>query len=134
MKNPIGVQSGPMLDPEGTMRRLRAMGASAVDPFGLPSAAVGLLSPEARDHWRSTYEADPQGQLLGVAAGAGPMMGLPSAASRLWGMLLGGATGAGSDVIDHATGNGRMDRNTAINAAIGAALYPVKPRIPKGAR
>lgn len=134
MKNPIGIHSGPMLDPEGTGRRLRAMGASAVDPFGLPSAAVGLLSPETRDSWRATYEADPQGQILGSIAGAGAMMNIPSAASRLWGMLLGGATGAGSDMIDQATGNGRMDRNTAINAAIGAALYPVKPRVPKGAR
>lgn len=123
-----------MLDPEGTMRRLKAMGASAVDPFGLPSATLGLLSPAARDGWRATYEDNPQGQLLGAAASAGPMMSIPGAASRLWGMLLGGATGGGADLIDQLNGNGSMDRDTAMNAAIGAALYPVKPRIPRGAR
>lgn len=135
MKNPIGVQSGPMLDPWGTLEKFKAMGLSAVDPFGIPSAGLGLLSPSMRDHWRAGYEDNPQGRLLGsVLGGYGAMKMLPQATTLPRGLLAGAATGGGSDVVDAAIGNGGVDKNTALNAAIGAALYPVGGRLPKGAR
>lgn len=133
MKNPLGAMSGPMMDPQGTLERLKALGLSAVDPFGLPSAGLGLLSPEMRDRWRAGYENNPQGAIIGsLVGGYGAAKALPQAQTLMGALLQGGALGAGSDLIDTARGNGTLDKDTALKAAYGAALSPVKPRLPKG--
>jgi hypothetical protein len=44
-----------------------AVATSAVDPFGLPSYVTGLVSPEAKEKWRGSYEGD-TGQYIGGLA------------------------------------------------------------------
>lgn len=113
--------------------KLKAMGLSAADPFGLPSAGLGLLSPQMRDQWRAGYENKPLDAMLGGLMGAGGAAKmLPQAKTLMGALMQGGTLGAGSDLIDTAQGNGSLDKDTALKAAYGAILSPVKPRIPKG--
>jgi hypothetical protein len=60
----------PGFNPDDTIADdAKAAAASAVDPLGIPSAAVGLYSPGARDAWRGTYESRPfAGTVGGVVA------------------------------------------------------------------
>jgi hypothetical protein len=55
------------MSPELTSK-LAAAGASAVDPFGIPSWAVGLVSRGAKEAWRGTYENEPVAAILGSLA------------------------------------------------------------------
>lgn len=41
--------------------------AAMADPLGLPSAAVGMVSPETRDAWRAQYETRPEAAMAGSA-------------------------------------------------------------------
>lgn len=66
-----GIRSGargqpPM--PEGLPPTMAGIATSAVDPFGIPSWALGKYSPDARDAWRSQYQNDPSGQIFGSMA------------------------------------------------------------------
>lgn len=113
--------------------KLKAMGLSAADPFGLPSAGLGLLFPSARDQWRAGYESKPfEGFVGSLLGGYGAAKALPEAKTLMGALMSGGVLGAGSDLIDAANGNGKLDKDTALKAAYGAILAPVKPRIPKG--
>lgn len=44
---------------------LAAAGASAVDPFGVTSGAIGMFSPETRDAMRNMYEEQPAASMVG---------------------------------------------------------------------
>lgn len=63
--------------PEGVAPELPTLGgvlASAVDPFGIPSAVAGdLISPEFRDKWRSQYEGEGASQLIASTLTGGPV-------------------------------------------------------------
>lgn len=77
----------------------KAIAARAADPMGIPSAAVGMYSPDAREAWRGAYEGNTGASILGdvlsapalgpVARGASEAM---RAAPKLASML---ATGVG---------------------------------------
>lgn len=113
--------------------KLKAMGLSAADPFGLPSAGLGLMFPSARDSWRAGYENKPLDGFIGsLLGGYGAAKSLPQAKTLMGALMQGGTLGAGSDLIDTAQGNGSLDKDTALKAAYGAILSPVKPRLPKG--
>lgn len=60
--------------PEGVPPTLGGTLASAVDPFGIPSAIAGdIISPEFRDKWRGQYEGEVASQLIGGAVSGGPI-------------------------------------------------------------
>jgi hypothetical protein len=64
-----------------------AMGASAADPFGIPSAVAGAVSPSTGKSWRDLEESHPNAALAGSLLTPGGVTKLPgeglSAVSRL---------------------------------------------------
>lgn len=98
--------------------------AGAADPFGIPSAVTGLVSPEARDAWRGRQAVDPElatvaGALTSIPTGLAGLAAVPSTMGRF---LMGGWMGGGSDVIDAASGKeGAINQGTAAKTALGAA-------------
>lgn len=60
--------------PEGVPPTLGGVAASALDPFGIPSAIAGdVISPEFRDKWRGQYEGETASQLIGGVVSGGPI-------------------------------------------------------------
>lgn len=56
-----------------TGRAMRSMAVSALDPMGIPSWLVGLVSPEARDAIRAQYEGEAVPALAGQLLSGGPV-------------------------------------------------------------
>lgn len=104
-------------------RQARAGLASSVDPFGIPSAITGLVSPQTRDAWRDVQSSEglvPQiaGSLAGGVGGFGlAMKGAKGVADRLARSM---SIGAGSDVVDRVAGEDSLDATTAGKALLGA--------------
>lgn len=127
----IAPMLGQWLDPTNIPARLRSAAATAVDPFGIPSALLGIASPQMRDRWRAQQEESLLGNIAGNVAGTtGALGALPKAGNGVLGMLYGGALGAGSDLIDTANKNGGLTKETALNAGIMGMLYPVNRKLP----
>lgn len=66
--------------PEAPTPSPLAVATSAVDPFGVPSYVTGLVSPEAKEKWRGSYEGD-TGQHLGALAPV-PFLGAAGTAAK----------------------------------------------------
>lgn len=119
------------LDPQNIPARARSTAASLVDPLNIPSAAVGVVSPETRDHWRAAQEESPSGRLAGsVAGGMAALRMAPAVATIPRSMGAGAAAGAAPDLVDASVGNGTLDQETLMKAAFGAAGYPMRARMP----
>lgn len=112
--------------------RLAAGGASLADPFGIPSAVTGIVSPETRDDWRATQSAFPGMAIAGQTISAGGVAGgLMRTGSRALNALIGGGLSAGSDVADQAGGLDAMGRGTAAKALLGGVpALPMRAAIP----
>lgn len=112
----------------------KAAGASALDPFGVPSAAVGLVSPEARDSWRAIQsEGGIVPQIAGSLAGGAGVASLATRGARgAWdaaGRMI--VLGAGSDVLDEVAGKeGSISGKTAGKALLAGSLGTGLPRLP----
>lgn len=109
-----------------------AGGASALDPLSIPSAAVGTMSPEARDSWRRFQQSEGvvpymAGQVVGGGGAFG--MGMKGATKLADKMVRAGGMSAASDLIDAAAGKeGALSADTAFKAGVGGAMMlPAKP-------
>jgi hypothetical protein len=60
------IQNNDPGPPRNIPHDLATMGMSALDPFGLTSGAVGLVSPDTRDLIRAQYEANPESAVAGA--------------------------------------------------------------------
>lgn len=107
------------------MRGLGAAASSAADPLNIPSAAVGLVAPQARDAWRAHQSSEGAlPQMAGALAGGigGMNVALRGAATVPSMMARGAAAGAASDVVDEAAGGTQgIGTQTAGKAMLGAA-------------
>jgi len=119
-----------------------SFGASMADPFGIPSAAVGLVAPQMRDDWRQ-YQgaAGPMVQLAGNLAGGfgvgnamlrgaqaagravAPYLGMSEGAGTVGGSVAGSAAMGMAPVIDYNAGApGASFENAMAGPIMGAAL------------
>jgi hypothetical protein len=133
MMMPGTLQGFGVQDVDGDIRaegeNLRKFGtsaaASAVDPFNLPSAALGLVSPGGRDAWREAQrEGGAVPNLLGAGlSGVGATSAAFNALKTLPQMVgFGALTGGGSDVVDAASGKeGALNSGTALKTVVGGA-------------
>jgi hypothetical protein len=64
--------------PKWGLSDVAAMGASAADPFGIPSAATGAVSPSAGKAWRDLEESHPDAAMAGSMMTPGGVTGLPA--------------------------------------------------------
>lgn len=122
------------------LRSIGAGAASAADPFGIPSAVAGVMSPETRDSWRAVQQQEgmvPQmiGSAVGGVAAIPRVLGaIGGGALRSAGVLGGGA--AASDVIDEHGGgvDGAVGKNTLAKMLLGgAAATPLRYAAPMAA-
>lgn len=111
-----------------TTRGLNAMAASALDPLGIPSAALGMISPHAREAWRETQGQAglaPQlagGLISGLGAGNALMRGGRAIAGAP-GQIAGGMVAGSAPAIDYAAGAPGSSMTGAIaGPVIGAAF------------
>jgi hypothetical protein len=105
-----------------------SFGASAADPFGIPSAITGMVSPQMRDSWRQ-YQgaAGPVVQMAGGMASGFPaanaMIRGGSLIAGVPGMIAGGAATGAGPAIDYAAGApGATGTNAMIAPAMGAVF------------
>lgn len=115
-------------DAKRLQRMAIAAGASAPDVFGIPSALLGIVSPEMRDDWRSVQQQEGMGpQMVGAAAGG------VAAIPRILGAVGGGAlrsagvlggSAAASDVIDEYAGgvDDAVGKGTLAKMLLGSAV------------
>lgn len=120
-------------------KRLGRMGeagiASAADPLGIPSAVLGLVSPEARDNWRAVQRQDGMGpQIVGGMATGLPAFGAIVKGGKTLLGAMGRSAGAAtaSDFVDAAAGKeGAVGKHTAIKAlASQVGVAPAKAVLP----
>ncbi|TXH51741.1 MAG: peptidoglycan-binding protein [Desulfurellales bacterium] len=127
-------------DAKRLQRMAIAAGASAPDVFGIPSALLGIVSPEMRDDWRSVQQQEGMGpQMVGAAAGG--VAALPrilgaigGGALRSAGVLGGGA--ASADVLDEYAGgvDDAVGKGTLAKMLLGsAAVTPLRYAAPMAA-
>lgn len=127
-------------DAKRLQRMAVAAGASAPDVFGIPSALLGIVSPEMRDDWRAVQQQEGMGpQMVGAAAGG------VAAIPRILGATGGGAlraagvlgpSAAASDVIDEYAGgvDGAVGKGTLAKMLLGsAAATPLRFAAPMAA-
>jgi hypothetical protein len=127
--------TGP--DYEGGRKFLNLLGvtgAAAADPFGIPSAALGMVVPGARDAWRSYQASDPVAATVGGMAGGFGAAGAAFRGVRGLGDAVGrgAALGAGSDVLDAGAGvPNAIGPGTAFKATLGGSMsLPMRYGIP----
>lgn len=122
---------------EADARTAKALTASAVDPFNIPSAITGLFSPETRDQWREAAASDGLGpQIVGGSVVGIPGLNAAAAAGKLAykaikganasragsvgaGIGAAGATSAASDVIDDDVGKKTVGKALLGSTALG---------------
>jgi peptidoglycan hydrolase-like protein with peptidoglycan-binding domain len=69
------IQNNDPGPPRNIPHDLATMGMSALDPFGMTSGAIGMVSPETQDFIRAQYEANPESATAGAfLTPVGPMM------------------------------------------------------------
>lgn len=110
-----------------TAADIQAAGLSAADPFGLPSAVVGAVSPETRDEWRETYNERPGAATAGafIFPYGTAARGLQTMGGGLRQMLAAGGAAASGDAVDTMTGyRDGLGADTA-QKAVGGALLPM---------
>lgn len=99
--------------------------ASAADPFGIPSAVAGAISPTVRDKWREIENSSPAGIVGSLVGGTGAMKAAANAPGTLSKLAAYIGLGSGSDVIDASAGKegaiGPATAGKALLAASGAA-------------
>lgn len=112
-----------------TARGVNAMAASALDPLGIPSAALGLISPHARDAWRETQGQAGLGPQLAGSLPAG--FGLANAMLRggralagIPGMIAGGGATGAAPAIDYAAGAPGATAEGALASPAVGAMFP----------
>ncbi len=120
-------------------KRLGRMGeagiASAADPLGIPSSILGLVSPEARDNWRTVQRQEGMGpQIVGGMSTGLPALGAIVKGGKTLLGAMGRSAGAAtaSDFVDAASGkDGAIGKHTAIKAlASQVGVAPAKAVLP----
>lgn len=114
-------------DAKRLQRMAVAAGASAPDVFGIPSALLGIVSPEMRDDWRAVQRQEGMGpQMVGAAVGGAAaipriLKAIGGGALRAAGVL--GPSAAASDVIDEYAGgvDGAVGKGTLAKMLLGSA-------------
>lgn len=104
---------------------LGVTGASAADPFGIPSAALGMAYPGARDAWRGYQASEPVAAMAGGLAGGVGAAGMAFRGVRGMADAVGRgvALGAGSDAIDAGAGvPNAINSGTLTKVAMGGGM------------
>jgi len=99
-------------------KEVGAVGVGAVDIFGAPSAAIGLVSPRAKRAIRGFEDRHRLGTIAGSLVGFGGLAKLLAKAGTLKGMIAGAGLSTGARAMD---GERRPDV-LAASAVSGAAI------------